>query len=60
MISGGWAEYISTQLNNVNGKIHIKGLEEVPPCGQAQEVLDKVGFSNDEIYKYINSVIKKV
>ena len=60
LISGGWAEYISTQLNNVNGNIHIKGLEEVPPCGQAQEVLDKVGFSTNEIYKYIYSVIKKV
>ena len=60
LIGGGWAEYISTQLNNVNGNIHIKGLEEVPPCGQAQEVLDKVGFSTDKIYKYICSVIKKV
>tara|TARA_X000000368_G_scaffold199442_1_gene157523 strand:+ start:10293 stop:12224 length:1932 start_codon:yes stop_codon:yes gene_type:complete len=60
LISGGWAEYFSSQLNSFDGNIHIKGLQDVPPCGQAQEVLDKVGFSTSEIYKYIYSVIKKI
>jgi len=60
LISGGWAEYFSTQLNNTVCNIYIKGLDDVPPCGQVQEVLDKVGFSFDELYKYISSIIKKV
>lgn len=57
---GGWAEYFATYLGNTNSNVYIKGLEDVPPCGQPQEVLDMVGFSSSEIYKYIDSIIKKI
>ena len=60
LIGGGWAEYFSSQLNFIDSKVYIKGLEDVPPCGQAQEVLDKIGFSSSEIYKYIASILKKI
>tara|TARA_B110000444_G_scaffold261547_1_gene315073 strand:- start:13524 stop:15455 length:1932 start_codon:yes stop_codon:yes gene_type:complete len=60
LISGGWAEYFSTQLTNNANTLHIKGLEDVPPCGQSEEVLNKVGLSSVEIYKYMSSVIEKV
>tara|TARA_B100000965_G_scaffold374928_1_gene366634 strand:+ start:22758 stop:24689 length:1932 start_codon:yes stop_codon:yes gene_type:complete len=59
-VSGGWAEYFSSKLKNSGANLHIKGLEDVPPCGQASEVLDKVGLSSDKIYQYISSIIKKV
>ena len=60
LISGGWAEYFSTQLSNSDCNIYIKGLNDVPPCGQVQEILDNVGFSCEELYKYIFSIIKKI
>lgn len=60
LISGGWAEYFSTQLANNAKSLYIKGLEDVPPCGQSEEVLNKVGLSSVEIYNYISSVVEKV
>lgn len=59
LVSGGWAEYFTSQLSSLNKKIHIYGLNEVPPCGQAKEILDDVGFSSNKIYAEMKSIIKK-
>ncbi len=59
-IQGGWAEFFISELNSFNRNIHVHGLRDVPPCGQAQEILDDVGFSTNKIYDQISSNIKKV
>jgi len=60
LINGGWSEFFKSELNSLKKKIHVQGLSDVPPCGQAQEVLDDVGFSTNKIYDQISSIIKKV
>ena len=59
-IQGGWAEFFISELNSLNKNIHVHGLRDVPPCGQAQEILDDVGFSTNKIYDQISSNIKKI
>ncbi len=59
-IQGGWTEFFISELNSLNKNIHVHGLRDVPPCGQAQEILDDVGFSTNKIYDQISSNIKKV
>ena len=59
-IQGGWAEFFISELNSLNKNIHVHGLRDIPPCGQAQEILDDVGFSTNKIYDQISSNIKKI
>ena len=59
-IQGGWAEFFISELNSLNKNIHVHGLRDDPPSGQAQEILDDVGFSTNKIYDQISSNIKKI